>query len=114
MLYWKDEFICPIIKEGDKLEYKNYRGITQLNTSYKIFSNIISERLDALTNNIIGDYQWGFQKGRYTTDQIHRQILEKTKEYDIDTYHFFIDFRTVYDSINRQKLFQTMLELGCL
>jgi sorting nexin-29 len=111
---WDEGSVCPIYKKGDKLECGNYRGITLLNIAYKIFSNILFKRLETYTSKIIGSYQCGFQKGKTTTDQLHtiRQILEKTKEYNIDTYHLFIDFKAAYDSINREKLLEAMLEFN--
>lgn len=94
------------------MECCNYRGITLLNTAYKIFSNLLYERLLLYTSKVINNYQCGFQKGKTTMDQIHsiRQILEKTKEYNIDTYHLFIDFKAAYDSINRKQLLEAMRE----
>jgi sorting nexin-29 len=37
-----------------------------------------------------------------------RQILEKTKEYNVSTCHLFVDFKAAYDSIYRDKLFKAM------
>jgi hypothetical protein len=37
---WVDGLLCPIHKK-DQLELNNYRGITLLNTGYKILSNIL-------------------------------------------------------------------------
>jgi sorting nexin-29 len=103
---WEEGTICPIHKKRDQLECGNYRGITLLSTAYKIFSNILFERLEPYVNNILGNYQCGFRKGKSTVDQIHslRQILEKTREYDISTFHLFIDFKAAYDSVKRDKL----------
>ena len=111
---WEEGSVCPIYKKGDKLECCNYRGITLLNTAYKIFSNILYNRLSSYTAKIIGNYQCGFQRGKTTTDQIHsiRQILERTKEYNIDTYHLFIDFKAAYDSVNREELLAAMVEFN--
>lgn len=55
----------------------------------------------------------GFRVGRSTIDQIFtlRQILEKSREYNMDTYHLFIDFRSAYNSVIRTKLYQTMSDL---
>jgi hypothetical protein len=33
---WKEPIIVPVHKKGDKTECNNYRGISQLSTSYKI------------------------------------------------------------------------------
>ena len=41
---WKHGIIFPVHKKGDKMDRKNYRGITLLNTGYKIFSNILYMR----------------------------------------------------------------------
>lgn len=106
--------ITPIYKKGDKKECKNFRGISVLNTAYKILSFILCERLKPYLINIIGDYQCGFRPGKSTTDQIFtlRQILEKTREFQIDTHHLFIDFKQAYDSIIRDELYTAMNQLG--
>jgi hypothetical protein len=49
-----------------------------------------------------------------TTDQIQtlRQILEKTLEFQIETHHLFIDFKTAYDKVNKNQLYKAMLEFS--
>jgi sorting nexin-29 len=63
--------------------------------------------------NIVGKYQCGFRNGKSTTDQIQsmRQILEKTSEYGISTFHLFIEFRAAYDTVRRDKLLKALIEL---
>jgi sorting nexin-29 len=74
---------------------------------------VLYGRLKPYANQIIGQYQCGFREGVSTTDQIQtlRQILEKT-EFQIETHHLFIDFKTAYDKGNRNQLYNEMLELG--
>ena len=38
---WKLSIICPMHKKGDIMECSNYRGVSLLNTAYKILSNIV-------------------------------------------------------------------------
>ncbi|XP_071039898.1 uncharacterized protein [Parasteatoda tepidariorum] len=54
---WKTSMTCMIHKKGDILDCSNYRGISLLCTSYKVFSNILFKRLSPLVENIVGDYQ---------------------------------------------------------
>lgn len=67
---WKTSIICTIYKKDDPMDTNNYRGITFLNTSYKIFSIAVLHRLEIYTNYIIGKYQSGFLKGKSTMDHI--------------------------------------------
>ncbi|XP_072389549.1 uncharacterized protein [Diabrotica undecimpunctata] len=48
-----------------------------------------------------------------TIDQIFllRQTLEKTYEFEIDTHHLFIDFKSAYDCVDRSALYNAMAEL---
>ena len=56
----------------------------------------------------------GFRPNISTIDQIFtlRQILEKTHEQQIDTYHLFIDYKAAFDTPIREKLFETMSAYG--
>jgi len=42
---WRNVVITPIFKKGDRREPKNYRGISILNTCYKIYSKILNMKL---------------------------------------------------------------------
>ena len=111
---WNLSVICPVHKKGDKQECSNYRGISLLNTAYKILSSILCERLKPHMASHIRSYQCGFRPGKSTTDQMFtlRRILERTQEFQVDTHHLFIDFKAAYDSINRGELFSAMSEFG--
>ena len=63
---WKESIIVPIHKKVDKTDCNNYRGISLLPTTYKIFSNILLSRLTPYAKEIIGDHQCGFRCNRST------------------------------------------------
>jgi hypothetical protein len=111
---WKESIIVPIYKKGDKNDCNNYRGISLLSTAYKILSNILLARLTPYFSEIIWDHQCGFHRNRSTMDQIFyvRQILEKKWEYNGTVHQLFIDFKKAYDSINREVLYNILLESG--
>lgn len=111
---WEIGQVIMIYKKGDPTECKNYRGITLLNTAYKILSTIIQKRLTISTNNRIGQYQCGFVKGRSTIDAIHtlKQIMEKVHNAKIEIEMLFIDFKQAFDSIKRGKLMKALKELN--
>jgi len=76
---WNTSILCPVFKKGDTMSCTNYRGISLLNTSYKVLSNGILNRLKPYIKEIIGNYQAGFMAGKSTLDQVHvvKQIIEK-------------------------------------
>jgi hypothetical protein len=61
---WKESFILPNYKKGDKTVSSNYGGISLLSTSYKTLSNILLSRLTSYVDEIIGDHQCGFRRNR--------------------------------------------------
>jgi sorting nexin-29 len=107
---WEIGVICPIFKKGDRRECSNYRGITLLNTVYKIFTCLIYNRLVKYSELTLGEYQSGFRPSRSTIDQIQvvRQILEKCYEYGIELHNIFIDFKQAFDKVKRLKLYESL------
>jgi len=107
---WEIGIICPMFKKGDRRECSNYRGITFLNITYKIFTCLIYNRLAKYSELTLGEYQVGFRPSISTIDQIHvvRQILEKCYEFGIELHNIFIDFKQAFDKANRLKMYESL------
>jgi len=113
---WKESIIVPLNKKGDKTDCSNYRSISLLSATYKLFSTILLSNLTPYAEEIIGDHQCGFQHSRSATDHIFciRQILEKKWEYNETVRQLFIDFKKAYDSIRREVLYNILIKFGIL
>ena len=90
---WKRAVIVPLHKKNDKLDCANYRGISLLCQSSKIFSSIILQRIKARTEEILSEAQAGFRRDRSTIDQIFtlKQLAEKFEEFGKELYVCYID-----------------------
>ena len=111
---WKEPFIVPLNKKGDKTDCSNYRGISVLSTIYKMLPNILLSKLTPYAEEIIWYHQNGFRHNRSTADHIFciRQILEEKWEYNEPVHQLFIDFRKAYDSVRREVLCNIFFEFG--
>jgi hypothetical protein len=85
-----------------------------LKVTYKVVAEIIYDYLLSHGNAAVLHYQAGFQSGKITADQLFalRQILETCNEFNIITYHLFIDFKAAYDTIIRNEVYVGMSELN--
>ncbi|KAL4113759.1 hypothetical protein QTP88_017332 [Uroleucon formosanum] len=111
---WKTAIICPIFKKGNSTKTENYRGISLLDTCYKILTTLILERLNPYIEEIVGNYQCGFRRGKSTTDHVFalRQIMSKYYEFGKDLHLVFVDYKQAYDSVEREELWKTLIILG--
>jgi len=111
---WNEAIIIPLHKKGDKIKCDNYRGISLLNSAYKVFSRVLLNRIVPYAEDCLGDYQCSFRKGRSTTEQLSiiGQIIEKRYEYRQNIWQLFIDFKKAYDSIHRESLYNIMYKFG--
>ncbi|KAH0818181.1 hypothetical protein GEV33_004610 [Tenebrio molitor] len=75
---WKEGIICHIYKKGEKDTASNYRGITLLNTAYKVYAMMVEERLMKEMNErgALPDGQAGFRKDlKAAFDNVERDLL---------------------------------------
>jgi sorting nexin-29 len=111
---WKESIIVPIYKNEDKSGCHNYRGSSLLLTAYNILPNILPARLTPYVNENNVDHQCGFRRNRSATEQIFyiRQTLEKKLKYNGMVHQLFIGFKKAYGSVNREVLYNFLLEVG--
>ena len=105
--------ICPIYKKGDRAICSNYRLITLLNIAYKIFTILLNNRLSKIVESKLSDAQAGFRPNRSTLDNIFiiHQTFEKCHEYNIDLHNIFVDYLQAFDSINRNKVIDSLMNI---
>ena len=110
---WGDSIINPIFKKGDTKDAQNYRGITLINILAKIYSQLLLNRLTKWSENYekISENQFGFQKGKSTTDCVFilHSIISKVLNSGEKLYCVFIDYEKCFDKIDRSHLWQKLV-----
>lgn len=112
---WRKGVICPIYKRGDKGAVKSYRGVTLIDTAYKIYAGILDERLKVEIEDKLGESQFGFRKGREVIDAVYvlNHIIDKQLSGERGKlYACFADLKTAFDRVNRKKLGEIMRGMG--
>jgi len=74
----------------------------------KIMKNRIYHQLDLNQS----EEQAGFRRNYATVDHIHtlNQVMEKVKEYKIELYMVFVDFRKAFDSVKHSKIWEAQVK----
>ena len=101
-------------KKGNAEECLNYCTIALISDTSKVMLKILQARLQQYVNHELLDVQAGFRKGRGTRDQIAniRWIMEKAREFQKNIYFCFIDYAKAFDSVNHNKLWNILKEIG--
>ena len=75
---------------------------------------ILHGRLQQYMNQGLSDVQAGFRKGRGTREQIFNicLILQKAREFQKNGYFCFIDYTTVFDCVDHNKLWKILKKIG--
>lgn len=112
--HWTKAIINPIHKKGDKSNPDNYRGISLLDCTYKIFSKILYNRIKEQLDQELGDYQGGFRPWRSCAEQILtlKLVMAYYKQRNKPLSITFIDFKKAYDSIHRPSLLKILRHFG--
>ena len=80
----------------------------------KVFLKILQARLQQYMNWELPDVQAGFRKDRGTRGQIANihWIIEKAREFPKNIYFCFIDYTKAFDSVDHNKLWKILEEMG--
>jgi len=72
----------------------------------------MNNRLSKIVDSKLSEAQVGFRPNRSTLDNIFivYQTFEKCHEYNIDLHYIFVDFLQAFDSINRNKVIDSLNE----
>ena len=111
---WGIAIVIPLYKKGDRDICNNYRGISLLSVTSKIYTSIINNRLYnwAEANNKINEEQAGFRRNYSTVDHIFTlhtiasNCLYGNKRSKL--YAAFIDFQKAFDTVNRDRLWKIL------
>ena len=95
----------PRFTEGLR-SWNNWKGITLLSISGKVFNRILLERMKTEVDRLLREEQAGYRKERSCTDHIAtlRVIIEQSLEGNSPLYITFIDFEKSFDSVDRTAL----------
>ena len=80
----------------------------------KAMLKILQVRLQQYMNHDFPDFQAGFRKGRDTRDEIANifWIFRKAREFQKNIYFYFIDYTKSFDSVDHNKLWKILQEVG--
>lgn len=106
----------PVFKKNDHDDVHNYRGITLVSCMSKLFTSILNSRLNNWieNNNILSDAQFGFRKGRSTTDAIFvlNAIIQNVVNSNGRLFCCFIDMKRAFDSVYLNGLWYKLYNAG--
>ena len=113
---WTVNFLKAIYKSGATTDPGNYRGLAIGSAIAKLYSAILLNRLEAFVTkeNILSICQIGFRKLFRTADHIYvlKTIVNMKLSKGEKLYAAFIDFKKAYDTVNREKLLDSLQKIG--
>ena len=95
--------ITCLPKQGkDRRHMKNWRPITLLNSTYKIFSGLLANRIKTTLNSIIHNDQKGFVQNRFIGENIRliHDIMTECYENNIQGTLILVDFEKAFDTLD--------------
>ena len=108
---WKQSKIIAILKPGkDSAIPKNYRPISLLCHTYKLYERLILNRVSPLLEQHLIKEQAGFRPGKSCTSQLLNltQHIEDGYQRGMITGAVFVDLSAAYDTVNHRILIQKL------
>ncbi|XP_055604294.1 uncharacterized protein LOC129752545 [Uranotaenia lowii] len=100
--YWKNSFMFPVFKNGERRNVKQYRGITSLSAGSKLFEIVVSQALLRASSHYIAAEQHGFMPGRSRLDRV----------FEVDDLGVILDAQLTFDSQRTSVIRKANRQLG--
>jgi hypothetical protein len=90
---WGQERVKFLFKKGKRDDFSNYRGISLLNSGYKIYGRIITQRFKTISEAIFLEGKNGFGRGKSCIDNVFilKQAIAKTRDFNLENHMAFLD-----------------------
>ena len=88
--------------------------IALISHTSKVRLKILQAKLQQYVNSELPDVQAGLRKGRGNRDQTDNicWIIEKARDFQKNNYFFFIVYAKAFDSVDQNKLWKILKEMG--
>ena len=112
---WKEAIAVSFYKgKGDDADASNYRPISLLNTTYKVYAAMIQDRLSSRYDKRLRKTQYGFRKERSTAQPLftHRRLQDYAARAGTPFHCFFIDWKQAFDKLDHSSMLIALQRLG--
>ena len=111
---WKTSTVYLLYKgKGQRDDLNSYRTISIQCTPLKIYTKIIAERLRELLEEKLSEDQFGFRRGRSSTEAVCKILTDILirKENRKTCYGLFVDFRKAFDNVDRSLIIRKLEDM---
>ena len=111
---WHEAILKWLPKKGDLSQANNWRGICLGDALARIFSSILTARLNQVIKTEGIENQFGSQPGRGCQDGLYviRTMLQMRRNHNLPTWGLFVDLVKAFDTANHFLLYEILHKYG--
>lgn len=108
--WFKRGVLCLLYKKDDPSQVKNYRPLSIMGSDYRLYTWLLSKRLEAPLGRILGDHQTAFLPRRQISDNVKlvQCTIDKSEKERTEAGIFFVDQEKAYDMVAHAYLWTVL------